>query len=565
MRESKTLLHRLSLWSNDAPAAPAHYYKDENHQWQSISVKSFWLQVVRIALSLQKEGIQKGDRVLIYAMNSPEWIHWEMGIWLAGAISVGIHPNTHPHELEKILDQVKASFAIVESEVFKARIPVQVKRIMSFKEASAWIFESVVSDEALLIAQAEVLLNQVDPKATQIIIFTSGTTGVPKGVMLGLEQLGYAADCISREWNFPYADGVLFSFLPLSHVAEKIQSLSLAITQRYQVWFASSYERFMEELKEVRPTLFFAVPRVWERMKEKIEEKKPKLLQRLMEFEKLGAFANKIYLSQVKEQLGLDRVLVAVSGAVKLAPSVAEWFSSLGIPIQEIYGMSESTGLITLTKPGRKNFYAVGKPPLGVEVKIASDGEIWLRGAVVFQGYFGQDQETHQVLLEDGWLKTGDLGEWSSDQLDERELIIIGRNREIIKLSNGRMVAPSPLENVLKEIPEVSNVCIVGEGKPSLMALISMKDAVLMEYKFIPGAVEGLSIEDAELKKMMAEKIKLLFEQKKLAEKIHRFVLLSREFSIDQKEMTSTQKMNRNQIQKNFRYFIDLKYLDELS
>ena len=565
MRDSSTLLHRLYLWYLDAPATSAHHYKDEDQKWKTITVKNYWLQVVRIALALQKEGLKEGDRVLIYALNSPEWVQWELGVWLAGGISAGVHPNTHAQDIGKILTQVSASFAIVESDLFKQRIPEQhltKEKILSFKESASWILERVSNDETLLISQGEALLELVDQDKPQILIFTSGTTGTPKGAMLGLRQLACVAESLSREWNLSFADGILYSFLPLSHVAEKVHSVSVAITQRYPVWFNSRYERFMEELKEVRPTLFFAVPRVWERMKEKIEDSKPKILQRLMEFERIGTFAEKIYLSQMKEHLGLDRLHLAVSGSVKLSPSVAEWFSLQGIQIQEIYGMSESSGLITMTKPIRKNFNAVGSPPSGIEVKIASDGEIWVRGAVVFMGYFNQPEETEKVLLPDGWLKTGDLGEWTSTISEERELVIIGRNREIIKLSNGRMIAPSPLENVLKGIPEVSNVCIVGEGHSSPMALITLKDSVLMEYKFVPGAIEGLSVEDQKLRELMAAKIDALYEQGSLTEKIHRFVILSREFSHDQKEMTSTHKLNRGEIQKNFQHFIQLKYQD---
>jgi long-chain acyl-CoA synthetase len=562
MRESSTLLHRLYLWFLDAPATPAQYYKDESQNWQPVTVKTYWLNVVRIAQALRAAGMQKGDRVLIYAMNSPEWVQWELGILLAGGMSVGIHSNTSQIDVEKIIDLVNPYLAIVESELYQTKIAKEKTssaQVLTFKESLLWIESKVSSDEVLLAAQGLELLKMVNPEEPQIIIYTSGTTGEPKGVLLGIRQLSFVAECLSREWNLSFANGTLFSFLPLSHVAEKLQSVAVAITQRYPVWFNSKYERFIQEMKEVRPSLFLAVPRVWERIQEQVESHKPRLLQRLMEFEKIGSIAEKIYLSQVKEQLGLDRLTLAVSGAVKLPPAVAEWFQNLGIEIQEIYGMSESAGLIALTKAERTNFVDVGRAPLGIEVKLSPDGEIWVRGDNVFFGYYQDEEETKKVLLEDGWLKTGDLGEWN---VATKELNIIGRNREIIKLSNGRMVAPLPIENALKEIQEISNVCLVGEGRASLLALITLKEDILMEYKFTPGAIEGLSVEDVELKERMREKIKSLYDQKKIHERINRFVILSREFSIDQREMTTTQKMNRNRIQENFKYFIDLAYQD---
>jgi long-chain acyl-CoA synthetase len=563
MRDNSTILHRLYLWYLDQPNVEAQLYRDENQNWQPIRVKQYWLNVVRIARAIQNHGIKPGEKIAIYALNSPEWVQWELGTWLAGCVSISIHPNTGDLDLQRILDQAEPKLILAESDLFKEKVAVDreyYQNVMKFDEAARMLLDQVTNDEALLVAQGEELLKKIDPEATQIIIYTSGTMGIPKGVLLGLKQLTFVADSLNREWNLPFANGSLFSFLPLSHIAEKIQAIGVAISQRYPVWFNSKYERFLEELKEVRPIMLLAVPRVWERMKEQIENHKPKLLRRVMEFDRLGPWAEKIYLSQVKEHLGLDQLVLAVAGAAKLPPSVGQWFKGIGIEIQEIYGMSESTGMITLTNSPRKNFSGVGVPPLGVEVKLSQEGEVWVRGPHVFKGYDQDPEETRKVLLEDGWLKTGDLGEWVKSGTAQEELQIIGRNREIIKLSNGRMVAPLPIENALKEIAEVSNVCVVGEGYSQVLALITLKDKVLMEYKFVPGSIEGLVVEDEALKKRIAESINALTSQKKISERIHKFVILSREFSVDQGEMTATQKLNRNSIHKNFKYFIELNY-----
>jgi long-chain acyl-CoA synthetase len=216
--------------------------------------------------------------------------------------------------------------------------------------------------------------------------------------------------------------------------------------------------------------------------------------------------------------------------------------------------MSESAGLITLTHPERKDFKSVGAVPPGVEVRVMLDGEIQVRGPQVFFGYWGSPESSQEVLTEDGWLLTGDLGELST------ELTILGRNRDIIKLSNGRMVAPLPIENVLKELPEVSNVCVVGEGKPGILALITLKEDVIVDLRFTPGAIEGLSVENEELKKKIAAGIEQLVREKRVPESVSKFVILSRDFSVDLKELTQTQKLNRNQIQKSFRPFIDLQF-----
>jgi long-chain acyl-CoA synthetase len=550
MRNPSTLLHRLRLWALDQPDAPALHGKDSDGNWLTVTASEYWSGVASRALDLRASGIGAGDRVVLYGLNSPEWVQWEAAIWLSGAVSVGVHPHTSSHDLALMMDQVEAGLILAQAESFRDRLTAVrpgLAQVRLFEECEG-------TGEGDPLAFADTLLQHVDPRACQMIIFTSGTTGTPKGVMLGLSQLGFAADCLAREWRLPYMGGHLFSFLPLAHVAEKLQTLAVAINQRYPVWFNSSVDRFLPELREVRPTLLLAVPRVWERFKEQSESAKPRLLQRLTEIERIGPLADRLYLSQVKAQLGLDRLELAVSGAAKLPPTVGEWFTSIGIGIQEIYGMSESSGIITLTHGERTGFKSLGTPPVGVEVRIAIDGEIQVRGPNVFLGYWKDEEGTREVLLPDGWLKTGDLGEWKEG------LTIIGRNRDIIKLSNGRMVAPLPIENVLKEIPEVSNACVVGEGKPSLLALLTLNEEVLMEVRFKPGAIEGLSVEEDTLKRKIEAQIEERIKKGDLPENLTRFVILSRDFSTDQQELTQTQKLNRNRIQQNFRHFIDLKF-----
>jgi long-chain acyl-CoA synthetase len=556
MRDQTTILHRLRLWAGDQPQQEALYFREEAG-WVSVVAAQYWIQVVRFALALRDFGIERGDRVMLYAQNSPEWVQWELAVWLSGGISVGVHPHTKDHELDQMVKQCDPRLILVESDLYRDRIPsgtADRSTILTFSDAIRKILSIRNHSREEIESRGDALLKALNPEETCMVIFTSGTTGVPKGVMLGLRQLTFVAEVLSREWKLPYMDGQLFSFLPLAHVAEKIQTLAVALVQRYPVWFNSNYDRFFQELVEVRPTLLLAVPRVWERFKEQVESRKPKILQRVMEVEKVGRVAEKLYMSQVRANLGLDRLKFAVSGAAKLPPAVGEWFRSIGIEIQEIYGMSESSGLITLTRPERTDFRSVGAAPAGTAVRIRMDGEIEVKGPQVFFGYWGSPESTKEVMTEDGWLLTGDLGELSSG------LVILGRNRDIIKLSNGRMVAPLPIENALKELPEVSNVCVVGEGKPGILALITLKEEVIVDLRFTPGAIEGLSVENEDLKKKIAAGIAQLEREKRIPEAVSRFVILSRDFSVDLKELTQTQKLNRNQIQKSFRPFIDLQF-----
>lgn len=565
MRNNTTLLHRLHLWFTDQPDSPAQFYKDAEQKWRPISVRAYWLQVVRIALFLQrkkliKENNSDASRVAIFAPNSPEWVHWELGSWLAGVISVGIHPNTLNNDYQKMVG-IAHPMLIVSDTIVHANFTQNEIEVITFAEASKILMEWVTEDEKSLIAAGERLLGELSLEKPCTSIFTSGTTGTPKGVLLGLTHLTFVSDTLSREWNLPYSNGVLFSFLPLAHVAEKVHSVAVAITMRYPVWFNSGFDRFLPELQEVRPTMLLAVPRVWQRMKEQIENHKPKLVSYLAEVKWVGTLLDQAYLSQVRTSIGLDRLRLAVSGSAKLPPMVFDWFMRLGVEIEEVYGMSETAGLITMTTAPRdpKMSQTVGSVPSNTEVKLSAEGEVWVKGPHVFMGYDQNPEETAAVIFEDGWVKTGDLGEWLKDEGGEPQLHLIGRIREIIKLPNGRMIAPVPIENELKKIPEVSNVCILGDGLPGLVALITLKENFLLHYKFTPGMVEGVLIEDEALKKQVRDAIQKLHDEQKISEKIMKVFILSRDFELEFGEVTPTQKLNRNQIRKNFEYFIDFK------
>ena len=565
MRNNSTILHRLQLWFSDQPDCGAQYYKDAEQKWQPISVRAYWLQVIRIALFLErkKEALSSSDdqlRVAIFAPNSPEWVHWELGTWLTGMISVGIHPNTQKSDYAKMILLAKPVL-IISDTLEHSNFTENTTEILTFAQATKILMDVVPDDEKSLISAGNQMLSRISSEHPCISIFTSGTTGTPKGVLLGLKQMTFVADTLSREWNLPFSNGVLFSFLPLAHVAEKVHSVAVALTMRYPVWFNSSFERFLPELQEVRPTMLLAVPRVWQRMKEQIENHKPKLVSYLTEVKWVGTLLDQVYLSQVRTSIGLDRLKLAVSGAAKLPPMVFDWFLRLGVEIQEIYGMSETAGLITLTHSPRDLTLAhsVGEIPPGTEVKLSPEGEVWVRGPHVFLGYDQNQEETDSVLLPEGWMKTGDLGEWINDNAGNPQLHLIGRSREIIKLQNGRMVAPVPIENELKKIEQISNVCLMGDQLPGLIALITLKENFLLDYKFTPGMVEGVLIEDDSLKKQIKDSIAKLYEDEKISEKIIKVFILSRDFELEHGEVTPTQKLNRNQIHKNFAHFIEFK------
>lgn len=559
-----TLLHRLWMWFEDAPHAPIYWAKNQDGKWISFSVQDIVEQIARIAFVFERHKLQPEECVAIYARNCPDWVEWELAIILAGGISVGVHPHLPKNDLGLIFHEIQPRWIIAESDVFIKKLESQVPartQVFSWVQALQWIQAEVAASAPQQKNWSEYFLKKLNHLrvGTHFLVYTSGTMGRPRGVKLGLEQFSRTSEIISRQWNLPFAEGSLYSFLPLSHVAEKLQVLGIGLTQRYTVWFNSSFDHVINELAEIKPTFLLGVPRFWEKLKENIENLKPIFLEKshlkvLAPSRWIQGKMDQWYYAQVKPKVGLQNIKIAVSGAAKLSPAVYEWFKKIGITLSEIYGMSETCGLIAITEVGeRDDPQTVGKPPLGVEVKIEKNGEIFVRGQHLFFGYYQEtDGETDPKMKNEGWLRTGDLGEFTVTG----ELKIIGRDREIIKLANGRMVAPLPLEDALKELPEVSNACVLGEGKDGLIALLTLKEKVLMEIRFIPGAIEGVSVELVEFKQKLHEKVEDLYLQGKINERIKKIVILSRDFLVEEKEMTPTHKINRSRISQNFSYFL---------
>ncbi|MEK7690985.1 MAG: AMP-dependent synthetase/ligase, partial [Bdellovibrionota bacterium] len=425
-------------------------------------------------------------------------------------------------------------------------------------------------------------LGRMNPDHGAFLIYTSGTTGNPKGVLLSNRNFLTAADIVIRTWALPERTGSTASFLPLCHIAEKLQNLGAGISQRYVVNYLSSIDKIAEEMPQVEPTLLLCVPRLWEKMIEGVNIKlknappaRRKLAQwafavggRVAEAKFAGKMPNpldliqyqiadRLVLGKIRKALGLGAKPLAASGAAPLHPHVAKWFRQLDIEILECYGLSESAAVICLTLPGVECTGTVGKPVAGMEFKIAEDGEILARGDNIFLEYYRNDEETAKVLTKDGWLHTGDLGE-----LDDRGMVRIrGRKREILKTSGGKMVAPLPIEEKLKEATMISQVCMVGDNRKYFSALITLSESTLKDVQSNGGLAKGeVVISDPGIMKDVQSAVDLLNRELASFEQIKRFTVLGREFSVVDGEMTPTLKMKRNVIEKRFQDLIDRMY-----
>ncbi|MDC0682365.1 AMP-dependent synthetase/ligase [Sorangium atrum] len=593
-----TVLHRLEQWANESPDAPAQRFKSQG-EWKTLTAREYRDRVHHIALFLESKGFDASQVGAILSYNCPQWVHVDLAALLVGGKSAGLYPNSTAKDIQYILSHTEATLLSVQNKEYFQKIsgekgeysaPDSVKWILVFDgdtsiSPKAISYEQALAEGRALAGQPGAktfadYLAKIDPRAGAFLIYTSGTTGNPKGAMLSHDNLAYTADMAVKYWNLPFARGTMFSFLPLCHIAEKLQCVGAGLTQRYTVNFCSKFENVSSELPEVQPTLLLCVPRLWEKMMEgvmakvrggkgakkklaewalavgarvaqaKYAQRAPSALDALQ-----LALADKLVLGKVRAALGLGKAEVLASGAAALAPHISTWFRALGLEILEDFGQTESTGVICMTEPGIEGAGTVGKPVPGVEFKLAEDGEILTRGRHVFVGYY-KDKAATEATLEDGWLHTGDLGEWN----ERGQLKIRGRKKEILKTSGGKMIAPLPIEERLKAAEIISQVCMVGDGRKYLSALITLTEGKLAELKE-RGALGGdAAITSPEVVGQVKAHVDALNAELASFEQIKRFTVLGREFSVQDGEMTPTLKMKRNVIEQRFRGTIDEMY-----
>ncbi len=586
-----TLLHRLDRWANAEPEAPAQKYKARG-EWQTLTVKEFRDRVYHFALYLKSKGIGPGQSGAILSYNRPEWVQMELALTLVGARSVGLYPNSTAKDIHYILEHTESVILGVQDADYLKKageLPRAVGQIVALNDdgkiapGAVGFLEAVEVGAQLALRGGDSwdsMLGKIDPGAGLFLIYTSGTTGTPKGAMLSHANLVFAGDEVVRHWKLGSAPQALFSFLPLCHIAEKLQNLSVGLSQRYTIAFASKFEAVGVELTEIQPTVLLCVPRLWEKMMEGVSAKlknappaKRKLALwamavggRISEARFANKMPNPVDLAQwevakrlvigkLRAALGLARCEWAASGAAALPRHVAKWFGSLGIEILEDYGQTESSGILLLTQPGVESSGSVGVAPLGFDFKLANDGEILTRGRHVFLGYLKNEQATRETVV-DGWLQTGDLGE-----RDPRGLIRIkGRKKEIMKTSGGKMIAPVPLEEKIRISPLVGQACMVGDNRKYLSVLVTLSEQALAQVAGNPSAVEGDVVKDGEILSAIQAHLDELNKELASFEQIKRFTVLSRDFTIENDEMTPSLKMKRGVIESHYKGVIDAMY-----
>ena len=573
-----TIIHHLERNARRQGARAAIHDKTTG-SWRSRNWREYNLMTRRFGKALIKTGFGEGHPLAILGANRPEWNIAALGAIRVGGIAAGIYTSCSAEEIGYILDHSEAPVIVIENLEQLGRVLdvwdtlPNLKAAIMMEGAGAHDDPRVISWDDFLESGDDVSDEDLDarldalrPDQVADFIYTSGTTGPPKAVMLTHENLEWTARTIGGTVDLGTED-VALSYLPLSHIAEQTNSLLMPLVFGYPVHFCHNGLELAEYLPEVRPTTFFGVPRVWERFesgikgklaeaegpKAKIADQARKVSARVIAMENAGQTpsgllaaqykaADKVVLSKIKAAIGLDRCRVFVSGAAPIPAASLEFFSSIGMTVTELYGQSEGSGPTSTNLVGANRYGTVGRAIPGVEVKIADDGEILVRGKNLFAGYYKNQDATDETLV-DGWLHSGDLGTLD----DDGYLSIIGRKKDIIITSGGKNIAPQNIEEALAGIDIVGTPVVVGEQQRFLVALLTLEPEAAARFAEEHGIDVATMADDPKVRSHIEAAItKDVNPQMARVEHIRNFVILPNEFTTATGELTPTLKVKRN-------------------
>ena len=593
MGKRHSLVHRIEDWADKKPNSKALHGK-KGGAWQSLTWKGYWTAVRETAKGFIALGHQPGECIAIVGNNRVDWVIAQFGIMAARGVPAPIYTSNTVDQASYIVDHSKAKIAVCDNQEqldkYQAGIEqglCKIEEIVAMDELSG---DNVTTLSALRKqgaeqddAELDKRLGELKDDELALLIYTSGTTSVPKAVMLehgGMIEVAESVlsyfPVLKEENNYRSV-----SYLPLCHVAEQLFTNFLHLSTGGEVSFCPDIKELKSYLNDVRPTLFLGVPRVWEQFQAALEAKMGEatgiraklaawaLRTELDHFrrsaergEYVNSFsrmlANKLVISKVKNALGLDKLKVASTGAAPISLGTLEFFASSGITVYEGYGMSETAGVAACGEYGRPLLGSVGRALPGVEIKIADDGEILLKGRIMTKGYLHMEQQTKDLYAyNDEWLCTDDLGE-----LDEKGFLkITGRKKDLIITSGGKNVAPAEMEAYMKQIMGVGQAVVVGDQQPYLTALITLDPEAVLELSNRLG-ISNRDLEqfvkEEKLHKYLIDEIESQCNAKVARyQTIKKFEILPEEFSVDTGELTPTMKIKRNIVRD--------KYKDQIS
>jgi long-chain acyl-CoA synthetase len=586
------LLHR-------ARATPEHVAMRKKHLgvWKQYTWADYAARAAAVGLGLRALGVEPGDRVAVHSLNRPAWVLADMGAQGIGSVTVGIYPTCPASEVEYLLRHSGSKVLVAEDEE-------QVDKVLAVRRSLPDLDKVVVVDtrgvdmsDALLMSLADLealgrdqggvddyaaLVDGLDPQSAAIIVYTSGTTGPPKGAMLSHDNLMAAARHADAVFSLSAEDEIL-SYLPLCHIAERLISVIDAIGVGYVVNYGDGVDELAADLREVQPTFFLGVPRVWEKLLATVAIRmddagwlkrtnyrfwmsRGRALARRRWQGGLGPAGRVQYTlgwlllyRSLRRKIGMGRLRFALSGAAPIAPQVLAYFWALGVPVLEGYGMTENTAQGTITPPDDVRLGKVGTAVPDCEVRIAEDGEILTRGPGTFMGYLHDPEATAEAIDAEGWLHTGDIGEFDDDGF----LTITDRKKDVIITAGGKNISPSEIENRLKVSPYVREAIVIGDRRKYLVALIGIElDTVgnwALQHRIPFTTYADLSAKP-DVHELIGGVVVEANGEMAQVEQIKRFALLPKELEQEDGEVTATQKVKRRAIESAFGPMIEELY-----
>jgi long-chain acyl-CoA synthetase len=589
--DTATLPARLLELAQEQPKAIALRRKHWG-RWQETTWAGYAARVAEVASGLVSLGVGTGSRVAIHAENRPEWTIADLAVQGLGAVSVGIYPTSPSAEVEYLLAHAEVEVLITEDEeqldkvlAIRDQLPA-LKHIVvidprGVKSSDVLVFDSLpVADGAL--ADYSEAVARLDPSTPAILVYTSGTTGPPKGALISHSNLVASGRTYVEALGGAQNDEVL-SYLPLCHIAERLISVIDAVWAGSTVNFGEGGEAFPQDLRDVQPTVFLGVPRVWEKMLAGVEirmadaswlkrnlyklclrQGKRIAPRRMRGKTSLGdklvlGLCELVMFRPLRLKLGMSRVRTPLSGAAPIAPQVLEYLWAIGIPVREGYGQTENTAICTVTPVDDIRLGTVGRALPGVEVRIADDGEILTRSAGVFQGYLNDPAATAATVDADGWLHTGDVGELDKDGF----LKITDRKKDIIITAGGKNISPSEIENLLKVSPYVREAVVIGDRRKYLTALIGIELDTVGNWatrRDLPYTTYADLSDKPEVYALIRNVVTAANKELAQVEQVKRFVLIAKELDHEDGELTATQKVKRKAIERRFETEIEAMY-----
>ncbi len=551
--------------------------------WTPLSWRETADRVSRLAAGLAAKGVSAGDRVVLVSENRPEWMIADLAIMALGAVTVPAYTTNTTADHRHILTDSGARAAIFSNKSIGARfLPAAVEAALDFVvtmepdaagddagvPVSGW--ESMLADEAPAVIRQNAAGLQRGSMCC--IIYTSGTGGVPTGVMLSHGNIICnalsAEDMLVRLPGFEFGKEIFLSFLPLSHSYEHTTGQFVPIAIGAQVYYAEGIDKLIQNIDEVRPTIMTAVPRLYETMRGRILRAaeqaggmKEKLLHKTVDIGKrryldpsslslsdrlVDPLLTKLVRSKVSQRFG-GRLKAFVSGGAPLNQDIAQFFTALGLKILQGYGQTESAPVVSCNYPDKNKLHTVGPPLAGVEVRIAEDGEILVRGELVMLGYWNLPERTADTI-KDGWLHTGDIGKLDEDGY----LMITDRKKDIIVNSGGDNLSPQRVEGIVCLEPEVGQAMVYGDKRPHLVALLSPDPDWLADWQKENGKISGPLNENTALRKALQGAVDRINKNLSVIEKVRRFIIVDEPFSIENAMLTPSMKIRRHVIKEKF-------------